>query len=64
MATISGYQVTAEHNGETYKINVKEGVRGMNIPVAAEFHDNKWNIVLKGRKLTVTSVTKLVPEQS
>ena len=64
MATISGYQVTAEHNGETYKIDVKEGVRGMNIPVVAELHDNKWNIVLEGRKLTVTSVTKLVPEQS
>ena len=64
MATISGYQVTAEHNGETYKIGVKEGVRGVNIPVSAELHDNKWNITLQGRKLTVTEVMKLVPEQS
>ena len=64
MAIISGYQVTAEQNGDTYKIKVKEGVRGINIPVAAELNNNVWTITLEGRKLTVTEVTKLVPEQS
>ncbi len=64
MATISGYVVTAVHNGETYNIEVNEGVRGINIPVNAELHNNKWHIALGGRELTVVRVMKLVPEQS
>ena len=64
MAVYGGYEVVAQHKGETYKIKVKEGVRGVNIPVTAVLEDNKWHITFQGKPLTVIEVTKLVPEQS
>lgn len=63
-ALYGGYEVKAEHKGETYHIKVAEGVRGMNIPVSAEVVDGEWHITHQGRRLTVVEVTKLVPEHS
>ena len=63
MATYGGYEVVASHAGDTYKIKVKEGVRGINIPVTANLIDNEWHINFQGKRLTVVEVTKLVPEQ-
>ena len=63
MALYGGYTVVAEHNGETYHIEVKEGVRGFNIPVSADLIDGKWQVSFEGRRLTVVNVAKLVPEQ-
>jgi hypothetical protein len=63
MAVYGGYEVTAKHKSDTYRIVVKEGVRGMNIPVDAVLVDGKWHISCEGRRLTVVEVYKLVPEQ-
>lgn len=63
MALYGGYRVVAEHEGDTYHIMVKEGVRGMNIPVSATLINGKWHIHFQGRKLTVVEVTRLVPER-
>lgn len=63
-ALYGGYQVTAEHNGNIYRIKVAEGVRGMDIPVSAQVIDGVWHISHSGRPLTVVEVTMLVPEHS
>jgi hypothetical protein len=57
-ASLSGKEVTAEHDGLTYKIMVKEGVCEVGIPVVAKFNNDLWEVYLKGEKLTVIQVIK------
>lgn len=64
MAIYGGHEVVAQHNGDVYKIKVKEGVRGMNKPVSATLINDTWHVSFQEKPLTVVEVIKLVPEQS
>lgn len=61
IAIYGGYTVNVRTKACHYKIYVKEGVRGFNIPVAAEFCSaDGWNITHNGQRLTVERVVTLV----
>ena len=57
----SGYEIIVTMFEKKYKLTVKEGVRGINIPVHVTYrpHTNKWEACFRGRNLTVESVMPL-----
>lgn len=61
-ATYGGYEVDVRSKASWYKIKVKEGVRGFNIPVHAVYNRDlsTWQISFHGKLLTIESVEQIV----
>ena len=54
----TGYQITVEYEGKTFKLKTQDGVRGIDEPVTVSVVDGTWKADLKGKEIKITGVVE------